>query len=277
MYNLNGQVALVTGTGGQNGIGRAIATRLAREGADIILNDIAMCPYNKNEGPNLWAGMSAVVKEIEALGQQAISIVADVSDANQVDNMAAQALEEFGHIDILVNNAGAPAGSDRVPLVDLEEEDWDTVHKVNIKGTFLCCRAVARHMIDRNQGGKIINISSLAGKQGVARYAAYCSSKFAVIGLTESLAKELASHRINVNAICPGLVDTERVDHIASVVMPAALSPEEKRDQLVQQATASVPLERIAQGSDVANMAAFLASSESDYLTGLAITVAGGS
>lgn len=277
MYNLNGQVALVTGTGGQNGIGRAIATRLAREGADVILNDIAMCPYSEDESPNLWGGMSAVVKEIEAIGQRAITIVADVSDADQVNNMATQALEKFGHIDILVNNAGAPAGSDRVPLVDLEEEDWDMVHRVNVKGTFLCCRAIARHMIDKNQGGKIINISSLAGKRGIARYAAYCSSKFAVIGLTESLAKELAPHRINVNAICPGLVDTERVDHIASAIMPEDLPPAEKRDQLVQQATASVPLKRIAQGSDVANMAAFLASSESDYLTGLAITVAGGS
>lgn len=277
MYNLNGQVALVTGTGGQNGIGRAIATRLAREGADVILNDIAMCPYSEDENPNPWGGMSAVVKEIEAIGQRAITIVADVSDADQVNNMATQALEKFGHIDILVNNAGAPAGSDRVPLVDLEEEDWDMVHRVNVKGTFLCCRAIARHMIDKNQGGKIINISSLAGKRGIARYAAYCSSKFAVIGLTESLAKELAPHRINVNAICPGLVDTERVDHIASAIMPKDLPPAEKRDQLVQQATASVPLKRIAQGSDVANMAAFLASSESDYLTGLAITVAGGS
>ena len=131
-------------------------------------------------------------------------------------------------------------------------------------------------MINRDQGGKIINISSLAGKRGVARYAAYCSSKFAVIGLTESLAKELAPHRINVNAICPGLVDTERVGHIASAIMPEDLSPSEQREQLVQQATSSVPFKRIAQGSDVANMAAFLASSESDYLTGLAVTVAGG-
>ena len=277
MYNLDGQVALVTGTGGQNGIGRAIAIRLAREGADIILNDIAMCPYyEEDKEPHPWEGMSAVVKEIEDLGQQAIPIVADVSDADQVNNMILHALGKFGHIDILVNNAGAPAGSDRVPLVDLEEEDWDTVHRVNVKGTFLCCRAIARHMMNRNQGGKIINISSLAGKRGVARYAAYCSSKFAVIGLTESLAKELAPHRINVNAICPGLVDTERVGHIASAIMPEDLSPSEQREELVQQATSSVPFKRIAQGSDVANMAAFLASSESDYLTGLAVTVAGG-
>ena len=277
MYNLGGQVALVTGTGGQNGIGRAIAIRLAREGADIILNDIAMCPYNEEDKePHPWEGMSAVVKEIEDLGQQAIPIVADVADADQVNNMIIQALGKFGHIDILVNNAGAPAGSDRVPLVDLEEKDWDTVHRVNVKGTFLCCRAIARHMINRDQGGKIINISSLAGKRGVARYAAYCSSKFAVIGLTESLAKELAPHRINVNAICPGLVDTERVGHIASAIMPEDLSPAEQREQLVQQATSSVPFKRIAQGADVANMAAFLASSESDYLTGLAVTVAGG-
>ena len=147
---------------------------------------------------------------------------------------------------------------------------------MNVKGVFLCCRAVARQLIAQGQGGKIINISSTAGKRGYARFGAYCASKFAVIGLTQSLAMELASHRINVNAICPGLVNTERVGHIASAVIKGDLSDQEKRDLHVARTESSVPLGRIAHGSDVARMSAFLASSEADYLTGLAINVSGG-
>jgi NAD(P)-dependent dehydrogenase (short-subunit alcohol dehydrogenase family) len=176
-----------------------------------------------------------------------------------------------------VNNAGSRPGRDRVPVIDLEEAAWDTVQRVNVKGTFLCCKTVIRQMIDRDQGGKIINISSTSGKQGSARYAAYCASKFAVIGFTQSLALELAPHRINVNAICPTLVDTERVDYIAAALAPADVSAEDYRAQMIQQVGLATPLGRAAQGLDVAKMAAFLASSESDYLTGLSISVAGGS
>ena len=142
MYNLSGKVALVTGAGGEHGIGRAIAIRLAREGAHVIVNDIAKSPSDVTG----WGGLPEVVREIEALGRQSIGIVADVSDANQSHNMVRQAIERFGHIDILVNNAGAPAGRDRVPVVDLEEDAWDLVQNVNVKGTFLCCKAVARTM-----------------------------------------------------------------------------------------------------------------------------------
>ena len=272
MYNLNGKVALVTGAGGKNGIGRAIATRLASEGADLVLNDVTEVPYHDDE----WRGITSVTEEIETLGRKAICVVADVSNAGQVQNMVEQALEAYGRLDILVNNAGARAGSDRVPIVELNEADWDRVHNVNVKGVFLCCRAVARQLIAQGQGGKIINISSTAGKRGYARFGAYCASKFAVIGLTQSLALELASHRINVNAICPGLVNTERVGHIASAVIEGDLSDQEKRDLHVARTESSVPLGRIADGSDVARMSAFLASSEADYLTGLAINVSGG-
>jgi len=224
-----------------------------------------------------WGGLPEVVREIEALGRQSMSIVADISDANQVHNMVRQVLERFGHIDILVNNAAAPAGRDRVPVVDLEEDAWDLVQNVNVKGTFLCCKTVARAMIDRGEGGKIINISSTSGKRGVARYAAYCASKFAVIGFTQSLALELAPHRINVNAICPGLVETERVDGMAAVLKTEGMSTEEYREKMIEQATLTTPLGRIGQTSDVAKVAASLASSESDYLTGLSINVSGGS
>jgi NAD(P)-dependent dehydrogenase (short-subunit alcohol dehydrogenase family) len=163
-----------------------------------------------------------------------------------------------------------------VPVVDLEEAVFDRVLAINAKGTFLCCRAVARHMIGRGGGGKIINMSSSAGKQGRARFAAYSASKFAVIGFTQSLAIELGPHRINVNAICPGLVDTERVYGMASGLKPENMTIEGYRDQLIDEAAGATPLGRIAQPEDIAQLAAYLASSESDYMTGLAINVSGG-
>ncbi len=275
MYNLNGKVALVTGAGGKNGIGRAIATRLAKEGADVAVNDIAEHPYAADQTD--WQGLPDVVREIEALGRRAISVVADVSDAEQVAEMVDKTVAHFGKIDVLVNNAGTKADKDRVPVIDLAEADWDRVQRVNVKGVFLCSQAVARHLVKQGTGGKIINISSVTGKQGSARYAAYSASKFAVIGFTQSLAHELAPYGINVNAICPSLVDTERVGHLAAALMPEDLSPEEQRAEFARRNAASVPLGRLAEGTDVAKMAAFLASDEAAYLTGLAVTVAGGS
>jgi NAD(P)-dependent dehydrogenase (short-subunit alcohol dehydrogenase family) len=273
MYSLEGKVALVTGAGGEHGIGRAIAVRLAQEGADVIVNDVVAKPAAQSG----WDGLPQVVREIEALGRQALGILADVSDADQVAAMVRQGLEQFGQIDILVNNAGAPAGRDRVAVVDLDPEDWDLIQNVNVKGTYLCCRAVARAMIERGQGGKIVNVSSTAGKRGIARYAAYCASKFAVRGFTQALALELAPHRINVNAICPGLTETERVADLGAALAPEGTPAQEYTEQMVRQVIGANPMGRLARPADIAQMAAFLASSESDYLTGLAITVAGGS
>ena len=275
MYDLKGKVALVTGAGGEHGIGRAIAVRLAVEGADVIVNDVVRRPHLENRSD--WEGLDSVVSEIIELGRRALGIVADITDSAQVDGMVRQAIDHFGHISVLANNAGALAARDRAAVVDLEESDWDHVQSVNVKGTFLCSRAVARHMIDHGQGGKIINMSSVAGKEGRARYAAYCASKAAVINFTQSLAQELAPHRINVNALCPCLVETERVTHMAAALKPESMSTEEYRKELVNEWTEQTPLGRIAQPTDVAKTAAYLASSEADYLTGLAINVAGGS
>ena len=274
MYNLNGKVALVTGAGGKNGIGRAIATRLAKEGADVAINDITEHPYAADQAD--WQGLPDVVREIEAMGQRAISVVADVADAEQVKEMVDQTVAHFGKIDILVNNAGTIAGKDRVPVVDLAEEDWDRVQRVNVKGVFLCSQAVARHLITQGTGGKIINMSSVTGKRGSARFSAYSASKFAVIGFTQSLACELAPYQVNVNAICPGLVDTERFGHLASVLMPENLSPDEQLSEYARRSEAAVPIGRLAEGADVAKMAAFLASDEAAYLSGVSITVSGG-
>ena len=275
MYNLNGKVALVTGAGGKNGIGRAIATRLAKEGADVAVNDITEHPYAADQVD--WQGLSDLVREIEAMGQRAISVVADVADAAQVKGMVDQTVAHFGKIDILVNNAGTIAGKDRVPVVDLAEEDWDRVQRVNVKGVFLCSQAVARYLIKQGTGGKIINMSSVTGKRGSARFAAYSASKFAVIGFTQSLACELAPYQVNVNAICPGLVDTERFGHLASVLMPQNLSADEQLSEYARRSEAAVPIGRLAEGADVAKMAAFLASDEAAYLSGVSITVSGGS
>ena len=268
MYDLKGKAALVTGAGGKDGIGRAIALRLAQEGADVAVNDL--------DNATGSCGLADVVAEIEALGQGALAVFADVSKAEQVKRMVDHAVAHFGRIDILVNNAGAPAGRDRVPVIELEEDAFDLVQAVNVKGTFLCCRDVARLMIAQGNGGKIINISSTAGKRGVARFAAYCASKFAVRGFTQALALELAPHRINVNAICPGLIETERVDDMAAALAPAGTAPDVYRQQMIEQASSNTPLGRIGQTADIARMAAFLASDQSDFITGLSCTVAGG-
>ena len=143
MYDLNGKVALVTGAAGEHGIGRAIALRLAREGADVVVADL------KVGGNERWGGLDAVVAQIEQMGCRSIRIVASVAAASDVERMTNDTLEMFGHLDILVNNAAAPAGPDRVPVVDLSEGVWDLVQEVNVKGTFLCSRAAARHMIER--------------------------------------------------------------------------------------------------------------------------------
>ena len=270
MYALDGKVALVTGAAGQHGIGRAVARRLAGEGADVAVADL------RDEPAGNWGGLSRVVGEIEEAGRGALGCVCDVTRADDVERMVRATLDRFGRIDILVNNAGSAAGPDRVPVVELDEAIWDQVLAVNAKGTFLCSRAVARHMIARGGGGKIINLSSSAGKAGRARFAAYSASKFAVIGFTQSLALELAPHRINVNAICPGLTDTERVYGIASGLKPDGVTTEAYRETLIGEATARTPLGRVAQPDDIAQAAAYLASAESDFMTGLALNVSGG-
>ncbi|MFH1569749.1 MAG: glucose 1-dehydrogenase [Gemmatimonadota bacterium] len=270
MYDLNGKVALVTGAGGQRGIGRAVARRLAAEGADLVVADVT------DRGSGEWGGLPAVAVEIAASGRRSLAVVADVCEAASVDRMMEEALAAFGRVDIVVNNAGAAAGPDRVPVADLPESEWDRIQRVNARGVFLCCRAAARHMRARPGGGRIINMASLAGQQGLARYGAYCASKFAVIGLTQVLALELAPHQVTVNAVCPGLVETERVTGMAEGLKPPGVSTEAYRQELIVQNAAKTALGRIAQPEDVARTVAFLASDEAAYLTGLSVSVSGG-
>ena len=269
MYKLQGKIALVTGAAGAGGLGRAIALRLAQEGADLVINDLS-----EDKAPR--QGLPDVVREIEALGRRALAVYADVASAADVERMVASALDMYGQVDILVNNAAAPAGRDRVPVVELEEDVFDRIQRVNVKGVFLCSQAAARAMIARGEGGRIINISSTAGRRGHALYAAYCTSKFAVRGFTQSLAQELGPHGITVNAICPGLVATERMDDIAAAIAPPGVAAQEQRQELMQEAIAHNPLGRMTEPNDIARMAAFLASDQAEFLTGLSYVVDGG-
>ena len=279
MYNLQGKTALVTGAGGERGIGRAVATRLAREGADVIVSDRVANPYPDDSKD--WDGLSSVVREIEAAGGNAEAVLADVSKAEQVESLVSRGIDRFGRIDVLVNGAGSLPGKDRVLVVDMEEEAWDKEMSVNARGVFLMCRAAARHMIERGKGGKIINIASTSGKIGRPRFSAYCASKAAIIRFTQALAQELGPHGINVNSVSPTAVDTERVGFIAEAVSDGAIlgkswKNSEAHQEFIREKADISPLGRVARGDDVAQTIAFLASPESDYLTAVDLVVSGG-
>src|SRR5579883_15301 len=243
MPQLVGKVALVTGAGGYQGIGRAIALRLARDGAAVAVNDLAPVPAVPGSA---WGGLNAVVEEIRALGRQSLGLSADISEAAAVDRMFRELLGHFGHVDILVNNAAARPGPDRAPVVDLDEAAWDHVFRVNVRGTFLCSRAAARAMIQQGRGGKIIMMSSTKGKQGAVKHAAYAASKFAVLGFAQSLALELAPHRIHVNSVCPGVVNSERLQASAQALDAPGTTVAESHARLLEERAAEIPLGRIA-------------------------------
>lgn len=260
MYNLNGQVAIVTGAG--SGMGRAIAMRLSLEGAAIIAADL-------NGGE-----VEKAVQEIKSRGGRGLPWEIDVSIAKDVERMVKGTMENFGQIDILVNNAGV--GSTGL-IIDHSEEDWEKPIRVNLKGTFLCSRAVAKEMIPRKRG-RIVNIASIAGKSGEEFIGAYCASKFGVIGLTQVLAKELGRHLITVNTVCPGYVWTPMWEELAQWFKDnfpalADLSPKEVFEKRVKSVT---PLRRPQTPEDMASLVAFLVSDEARNITGQAINVDGG-
>jgi 3-oxoacyl-[acyl-carrier protein] reductase/meso-butanediol dehydrogenase/(S,S)-butanediol dehydrogenase/diacetyl reductase len=276
MGRLDGKVAMVTGSGGQRGFGRAIAHRLAADGADLVLTDVAPAGIRvvAAKPATGWRGLEAVADEVRATGRRAVTALVDVRAGDQVQRAVDLADRAFGRIDVLVNNAAAPPGADRVPVVDLPEEAWQTILETNLTGTYLCSKAVAGLMVARGTPGRIINMSSNCGKVGYARLAAYCASKFGVIGFTQALAMELAPHGITVNAICPGSADTDRLDFLGR--RPDGSYDEGLRAGAIAQRAAGIPLKRVAAAEDVAELAAFLASDAASYVTGQAINLAGG-
>jgi NAD(P)-dependent dehydrogenase (short-subunit alcohol dehydrogenase family) len=222
-----------------------------------------------------WGGLEAVAAEVRQAGRRATTALMDVRSAAQIEAAVAGALKVFGRIDILVNNAAAPPGADRAPVVEVPEEAWDVVLATNLKGTYLCAKAVAAAMLRGGVRGRIINMSSNCGKLGYATMAAYCASKFGVVGFTQALALELAPAGITVNAICPGPADTDRLDYMGR--RPDGSFDPDLRARGLQRRGAGIPLGRVATTEDVAEVAAFLASDGAAYVTGQAINVAGGS
>ncbi|MBU0709876.1 MAG: 3-oxoacyl-[acyl-carrier-protein] reductase, partial [Candidatus Omnitrophica bacterium] len=241
---LKDKVALVTG--GARGIGRAIAMRFAEEGADLVIADVNIDEAVKT------------ASEIEALGRKSLAISMDVTDFAKVEESVNKILDKFLKVDILVNNAGITKDN---LLLRMSEAEWDTVLDVNLKGTFNCIKAVSRPMI-KKRTGKIINIASIIGIIGNPGQANYSASKAGIIALTKTSAKEFASRNINVNAVAPGFIQTE---------MTAKL-PEELKQKMKE----VIPLSKFGDPGDVAAVCLFLASSDSDYVTGQTIVVDGG-
>ena len=260
---LEGKVAIITGAGG--GIGRGIAHAFAREGARVIVNDV--------NGDSV----RALTEEIRAEGKETLAIEVDVTDNDQVEAMMRKVLDTFGRIDVLVNNAGVPGEHTGPPLSNITEEDWDMTYKVNLKAIFLTCKAVMPHMI-KQKSGKIINISSIAGKTGKPSMPHYSASKAGAISFTQSLAMELAPHHINVNAICPGIIWTPLWEKLATSIAesdPNRRGMEAKAvfEDIVKRL---MPMKTEQTAEDIAMTAVFLASNESDQITGQAINVDGG-
>jgi NAD(P)-dependent dehydrogenase (short-subunit alcohol dehydrogenase family) len=206
-----------------------------------------------------------------------LAIEADVCQREQVEKAVHETLVKLGKIDVLVNNA-AVLGPIGVPAVEYDDEVWQRVLAVNLTGAFLCCKAVAREMIERGKGGKIVNVSSIAGKIGYPGLAAYGASKAGLINLTQTLALELAPYNINVNAVCPGstLTDMGTGREVRSLARKLGISIEEATAQVYAELIKAIPLGRVAQPEEQANAVAFLASKESDFVTGIALNVTGG-
>ncbi len=242
---LDGKTALVTG--GSRGIGRAIALKLAKEGANVAVN------YAGSE-----ALANEVVEEIKQLDKDAIAIQCDVSNGDSVAEMIKETIAHFGSLDILVNNAGITRDN---LLMRMKESEWDDVINTNLKGVFHCTKAVSRQMMKQRKG-RIINITSIVGVTGNPGQANYVAAKAGVIGLTKTTAKELAQRNITVNAVAPGFITTDMTDNL----------PEDVKNAMLSQ----IPLAKFGEPDDIANAVVFLASDESGYITGQTIHIDGG-
>ena len=279
MAGLEGKVALVTGAGGMRGVGRATVLKLAGLGADIALSDVHRETEDlpPAEVRNSWRGIDAVREEVEAEGRGALPVYCDLGDSGQIERMVDQVVDHYGRIDILVNNARAIIGRDKVPVTELEQEVWEHFLRINTTAPYLLTKEVGRRMIEAGNGGRIINIASNASKQASATGAAYSASKFAVLGLTQASALDLAPYGITVNAVCPGPINTDRMSYWErDQAAERGLTQEEFRSQIVQAGAQSSPLGRIAEPQDVANVVSFLASDEASFVTGQAYNVNGG-
>jgi 3-oxoacyl-[acyl-carrier protein] reductase len=268
-YELTGladKVAVVTGAGRMRSIGRPIAVELARAGCDVVLTGTGRPPdrYPDDEKAAGWRDIESVADEVRAEGRTAVTAVSDVSDLDAVESLARRTLDELGRLDILVNNAGAAKGDDRKPVIDLDPRLWRTVIDVNLTGAFLMSKVFGRLIVEAGRGGSIVNISSIAGKALAPSTAAYAASKSGLQALTACMAGEVGSAGVRVNAICPGIIDTSRMDD---------LGRGDLWDELVR---TRVPLGRAGTGEDIANIVVYLCSDQGAWVTGQSWNVDGG-
>lgn len=250
---LEGRVAIVTGASTRRGIGRAAAIAMAREGAAVVIADLNL------------TGAEGIAAEVRDLGQRALAIAVDVTSEEQTRWMADRTRESFGRIDILANCAGITRPT---PVTDISVEEWDLIMNVDLKGVFLCTRAVLPAMIEQRYG-RIVSISSVSGKQGggVFGSAHYCAAKAGVAGFMKAVAKQMARHGITANAVAPGLIDTD---------ITAGLVDEVTRGGLIEQSRQNILLGRLGRAEEVADALVFLASDRASYITGEELDVNGG-
>lgn len=276
MSSLKGKVALVTGAAAKRGMGHAIALRMAKEGADVIVADKFPKPKSMFPGDENWGGLDEIVQEIEGLGKKALALTMDVADSNSIDEGMNRALKKFGGVDILIH-AAAIRGPVGVDLIDLPEKDIRAVIDIDLVGSFLICKAVARDMVARGKGGRIVIFCSLAGTHGVKGSSAYSAAKYGTIGLTKSLALELAKYQINVNGINPGMIVTNLRDESFQKMAEAEHITWEEARKKDQSALAKIiPWGRLGTPEEAADLAYFLVSDLSTYITGEVIALGGG-
>ena len=273
MYDLTDKLAIVTGAISKKGFGRAIANRLAKEGANVVVVDKYIVPPGDTSSD--WQGLNSVVSEIESLGRRAAAISCDISNSSSVDTMIKQVMADFKTIDILVNNAGVHSYAG---ILTQSDDTWKRHLDVNLTGTFYCSRAAGKHMVGSGRGGRIINMGSMMSKTGMGGgQSAYCASKFAIIGLTQCMALELGQYGILVNAICPALTDTDlHKEEFEQTAIRESTNIEQIRTRFNEPVIARSPLGKLGTPEDVAAMVAFLASSQASFITGQAINVNGG-
>ncbi|MBV0894134.1 SDR family NAD(P)-dependent oxidoreductase [Microbacterium sp. NC79] len=261
---LSGRIAVVTGAGRMRSIGRGIAQHLAHAGVDVVLIGTGREPARGAEEIAAdWRDIESVADDVRAAGARALTVTADISDEASVNDIFQRVIAEWGSAPtILVNNAAASRGSDRVSVAELDVAEWDTVMRVNLRGTFLMSRAFVRLVPDGTPAG-IINISSIGGKLSGPFTAAYSASKAAIQSLTSSMAKELGARGIRVNAICPGVVDTSRLG-------------DRTPEQWAEYVSATIPMARMGAPDDIADAALFLLSDAASWVTGQSLNVDGG-
>ncbi|MDF1720239.1 MAG: SDR family NAD(P)-dependent oxidoreductase [Minwuia sp.] len=274
MADLTGKVAIITGAARYRGIGRAIALRLAQDGADMVVSARGQAgPAPEHEQQMGWDGTASLAAEIKALGRRVEAVACDVTDRQQVAAMVDGVVASFGRLDIIINNAGVPSGAGASPIIDMDDDDWFRTVDVNLNGVYHVSKAGARAMLAAGNGGAIVNLSSTAGRVGMANYGAYSATKFGVIGLTQQMAAELAAAGIRVNCICPGSTDTDMMD---GTFRRVAGHVGTEFDRIKKGVRRQVPMGRQGDVAEQAAAVAFLASDDASYITGQTLNVDGG-